>query len=60
MEKHSKEGAGQYPPMEYKDLSAESVLRWLERANQFVRKFLSVEDIAKWRNIKNEDPSNRF
>lgn len=60
MEKHDKEKIGQYPPVEYKNLSAESVLRWLEQSNQFVRKFLSSEDIAKWRKIKDENPSNRF
>ena len=48
-----------YPPKEFKSLSAEETLKWLEQSSQFVKTFLSNEDIIKWRRIKNENTSNR-
>jgi 2-polyprenyl-3-methyl-5-hydroxy-6-metoxy-1,4-benzoquinol methylase len=42
----------EYPPKEFKNLSAEDVLRWLEQTNRFVRKFLKPEEILNWRKIQ--------
>lgn len=43
--------ATEYPPKEFKNLSAEDVLRWLEQTNRFLRKFLTPEEILRWREI---------
>lgn len=49
-----------YPPKDFKNLSAEDILMWLEQSSQFVRAFLSKKDFIKWREIKNETTSYRF
>ncbi|MBN3033285.1 MAG: hypothetical protein JW873_04240 [Candidatus Saganbacteria bacterium] len=41
------------PPKKPRELSPESVLRWLAEANQFVDSFLPPEARARWRKIKN-------
>ena len=38
----------------HKGLPAERILKWLEEAHQFVRTFLSPEDIKKWREAKDK------
>jgi len=47
----------EYPPQEFKNLSAEEILRWLEQANKFIRKFLSADEILRQRELKNIDNS---
>jgi 2-polyprenyl-3-methyl-5-hydroxy-6-metoxy-1,4-benzoquinol methylase len=49
--------AAEYPPEEFKNLSAEDVLRWLEQTNRFLRKFLKTEEILRWREIQS-NPDN--
>jgi len=44
--------ASEYPPKEFKNLSAEDVLRWLEQTNRFFRKFLKPEEMRRWREIQ--------
>jgi len=46
--------AMEYPPQEFKNLSAEEILRWLEQANKFIKKFLSVDEILRQREIKGQ------
>lgn len=46
--------ASEYPPKEFKDLSAEDVLRWLEKTNRFFRSFLTTEEILRSREIKSK------
>lgn len=45
--------ASEYPPKEFKNLSAEDILRWLEQTNRFFRKFLKPEEIIRWRELQN-------
>lgn len=46
--------ASEYPPKEFKDLSAEEVLRWLEKTNRFFRSFLTTEEILRSREIRSK------
>lgn len=38
---------------ELKSLSAKEKLEWLEEANEFIARFLKVEDIERWKKIIN-------
>ena len=61
MEELSKEAvqkASEYPPPEFKNLSAEEVLRWLEHTNRFIRQFLEPGTIARWKEFKRAYPGN--
>lgn len=59
MEELSKEAvqkASEYPPPEFKNLSAEDTLRWLEQTNRFIRQFLKPDAIARWKDFKRAYP----
>ena len=44
-----------YPPQNFKNLSAEEILQWLEKSNNFIKKFLSVEELERLRKIRKKE-----
>ncbi|MFH1541931.1 MAG: hypothetical protein ABIE84_02435 [bacterium] len=46
------EKAAEYPPREYRDISAVDVLRWLKQANLFFAKFSTAEELSRQSELK--------